>query len=191
MQTPTIRSLLQKLSSTVRELHGILSTELPTNAPYWERVANEADYLAMEGTPRDAEQFARRVAGAFGVGMGSFSDIYINDRFDSLRETLAQQLAQIEDSARTVGGVDRAKVRTLLVGLETVLLDAGMAEAREVRDVFSRDDLDFEAARAIVRRLRGNETLWPPLHGHKIRAAIDLLRAELGDEAHGGGSATR
>lgn len=183
MQTANIRSLLEEVSTTVRELHGILSTEMPANAPYWERVAKEAEYLATEGTPRDAEQFARRVAGSFGVGMGSFSDIYINDRFDSLRDALAEQLARIEDSARNVGGVDRAKVRTFLVRLETALLDAGMAEAKDVRDVFMRDELDYEAARAIMRRLRRDETRWPPLHRHNIRAALDLLLAELGDGA--------
>lgn len=101
MQTMTLKQLLQELSSTVRELHGILAAEMPMNAPYWERVANEADYLAAEGTTREAVQFARNVASAFGVGMGSFSDIYINDRFEVLRETVAQQLARIEDSARS------------------------------------------------------------------------------------------
>lgn len=188
MQSTHIRSLLQELSATLRELHTILSAELPANAPYWERAAKEAEYLATEGTPREAEQFARRIAGAFGVGMGSFGDIYINDRFESLRETLTQQLGRIEDSARNVGGVDRAKIRTLLVELETALLNAGLVEARDVRDVFARDELDYLAVRALLTRLEGNETVWRGRHQQMIRTVTDRIRLALGDEAHEGSS---
>lgn len=184
MHPTRLTALLQELGEAVREMTDILRAEVPDRASYWEQVAAEIAHLRTDGTPREAEQFARRTSHTFGSGMGSFGDISINDRFDMLRDTVGTLLGRIEDAARIVDGVDRARVRTALVNLETVFLEAGMADATRLREIFTRDELDYEGVREIMRDLRRKEPQWPTHHRAAIGSLLDQLSSELAKASH-------
>lgn len=171
--------LLQRLQSRLSELHEILAEHgWPTS--FWRDAMEEADRIRREGlSARDIERFARDVLGGFGVGMGSLSDTYINDRFDAVREDVERlagdviATAQRERSTAT----DPLVMRRHLTAVETALLDAGNRdEAKCVRDLLNSDS----ATRADAERLASDlEQRMRPSPESALGTALRQLRDEM------------
>jgi hypothetical protein len=149
----------------------------PFTSPWGAAINDLDDILAHEPCPDQIVPWAMRVSQNFGVGMGSMSDTYISDDFDSVRQLVQESLWSVVEAAQSEPK-NPLRLRRHLTELETVLLDAKMADdAAEVRQLLSCFTLDIPAVKQLVQRLlsRGNP-------GQAILAALHVVKSEIDAE---------
>ncbi|MEZ4403889.1 MAG: hypothetical protein R3B06_27950 [Kofleriaceae bacterium] len=170
-------TLLHELGAALARMHRVLEAEMPGSSEHWKRMANEVSMFAQGGDV-EAGRLATTISNSLGHGMGSLRDTYLGDDFEQARDDVEALLAKIATTTRSAGGIDRPTVRTLLVGLELALLDAGAPQdASAIRALFTEDELNYTTILDAVARLQAST--WPADHDREVRAILTQLLSAL------------
>ncbi len=191
--------LLGGVEQAAGELHGILAREAPEFACFWRDVIAECRALlaAEFFAPEALDDFAQAIVRAFGVGMGSLSDLVlsredrtemkrVNAHLGMLRCKLGALAERLRDEARSgARSVNPLAVRRHLVELETVLIEerrAGRhrdeAPAVTCRALLNGDDLDCHQVLAFVDETQA-PAWWNRETYARIVRVLNAIRREL------------
>jgi hypothetical protein len=169
---------LVELKQALRRLIAILEREGWPSTSGWEAAVNDIDgILAGELVfePEEMTAWVRRHIRAFGVGMGSLTDVYLGEDFDAVHEDVVDRLGRIGSHVRDAPGY-APRIRRYLTELEDQLLEASMtADASRLRDVLKSGPLDLATARAVVEDLVARMHSLP----QPVVLALAPARAEL------------
>lgn len=186
------RTLLGAIAQAAEALRDVLACEAPEFERFWSGVVAECRELAATPVPPVSdglEDLAERILGAFGVGMGSLSDLVlwrdeaderrrVNAHLRGLRCELGDLAAQLRDEARA-GVIIEGRVRFYLTALESLLLRGNEADAAAAcRALLDADELACSAVFALVASMA--QRAWRhPWTGTQAGYILAALRSEL------------
>lgn len=185
------RMLIGGVAEASGALAAIVAGEAPEFEPFWSAIANECRALLAEQTnplPRTVEDLADRIARAFGVGMGSLSDLVlwrddreerrrVNAQLTALRCKLAELAARLRQEAQA-GVVNPLVVRRYLTALESVFLDGLQEEpAHKCRALLNHDEIECQRAWALLDEIASQP--WPVGVAYRLVHVAAALRNEL------------
>ena len=137
-------------------------------------VARIDDVLNGDTSREQILDTVRTIGSAFGVGMGSMTDITLGVDYDQTMDEILNRAGRISHLTRAPKGYV-PRIRRHLTALEDALLDAGRTnDAMRLRVLLREEHLDLDAARAIMNDLEADTSLSASAHD-----AIGGLRAEL------------
>lgn len=174
--SPHLRNTLPPLRDALAALLAILVREGWQFTSPWESAIEDLDQiLATDAPPDEIARWAKGVSHNFGVGMGSLSDVYFGEDFDSVRERVQELLWGVAEAARQTRGTP-LRIRRYLTQLETALLDAHLrSDAEEVRGLLTQDELDLQSIEHTLAKLAGQVSALTPA----VDAALHALQAEM------------
>jgi hypothetical protein len=175
MMSPEVKAKLTVVRDALRALVGALEAENWRFTAAWENAAAEAEAMIASNSSLDSvASWVMNVSRLFGAGMGSFSDTYLGDDVDRIRDELQRKLWDLAETCRAAPGSE-LRIRRYLTAIESALLAHGATElAGDFRRVLSAEALDLEA----VRRL-ADATLGGAAAIDAVRELLPALRGEL------------
>jgi hypothetical protein len=172
--SPEVKAKLTVVRDALRALVGALQAENWRFTSAWENAASEAEAMIASNSSLDSvASWAMNVSRLFGVGMGSFSDTYLGDDVDRIRDELQKELWDLAETCRAVPGSE-LRIRRCLTAIESALLAHGDSElAGDFRRVLTAEELDLEAVRRLADATLGGAAI------DAVRELVPALRREL------------
>jgi hypothetical protein len=177
---PDVEAKLIAAREKLRALAGALEAENWRFTSAWVNAAAEAEAMLADNSPAESvASWAMNVSRLFGAGIGSFSDTYLGDEVDRIRDELQRRLWDLAETCRPLPGSE-LRIRRYLIAIESALLAHGSSElAGDLRRVLTAEELDLRAVRRLAATTLDGTVV------DAVRELLPTLRAELDALAQG------